>query len=670
MKSARKRIYPALSKLDPEDREKRKFAVTWSGLNYFANRSRQILHNVSGCFKSGELMALMGPSGAGKSTMLDCICGRRKSGMTGDVRISGVRSIKIGFVPQFDYLIPNLTVFETFFYAARFRGLDDDLVKEVILQFGLGFCAENFAGRCSGGQQRRLSIALEYLMKPDILILDEPTTGLDTQATQYFIAVMLELVQTNAIAVVATIHQPNAFVFKSFHRVYVLSRNGRCIYQGPPGGVVVETEKIGLRCPPFTNPADFIIEVAAADYGDQWLHLLATNVVNNVRVQAEVVELASDSSPLASMSLSKVGGWWRQMAILVGRSGLVLSRDSVLLYFRLLHGVLTGLAIGWVSGREVSKATGCLPPLEQIYSSDLNSLAKRVFTEFDQIVQNAACLFMVLMAIVFGALAPVLLIFPTEMNCVRKECRNNWYSLAAYYLSVMIVQLPLHLVVPFCLTSSVYVLSGQVASWDRFLKILVVAILTSLASEGVGQVVGAAFMNDVNSAVFVGLLMFIPLTLFAGFLVTINSMPVYFRAVSWLNYFRFAYEAFVLAIYGFGRCREEESVFFDSLNRTALRKPRWVKVALQIEKMRRAQFDQDDLDDEDYFEKEAPKELGEFERLLSLVGFEKMDQSYFIKFLQLSDDDYFRAIYFIVAYILILKIVAFFVIRAKVYRNR
>lgn len=156
------------------------------------SKSRTILKGLTGYFRSGNLTAIMGPSGAGKSTLLECVSGFRKKGLSGDVRITGSSSIKIGLIAQNDQLLNQLTVKEALLFASKLKNykqqnkeleeviVEDNyaenqsnnsstyhemLARHVMKQLGLEVCADTRSGSCSGGQRKRLSIALELISK-------------------------------------------------------------------------------------------------------------------------------------------------------------------------------------------------------------------------------------------------------------------------------------------------------------------------------------------------------------------------------------------------------------------------------------------------------------------------------------------------------------------------
>ena len=156
------------------------------------------------------------------------------------MRIRGVDEIKVGFVPQDNHLMELLTVKESFIFASKIINVNDPhfdhngLTDKLIRRFGLNSIVNTKVKRCSGGQRKRLSIAMEIISRPNILILDEPTTGLDSPSATHIIAILKELVsdKQRPTAIVTTIHQPSVRVFNAFHRIYVLSAHGKCIYHG------------------------------------------------------------------------------------------------------------------------------------------------------------------------------------------------------------------------------------------------------------------------------------------------------------------------------------------------------------------------------------------------------------------------------------------------------
>ncbi|KAK0550556.1 FAD-dependent urate hydroxylase [Tilletia horrida] len=253
--------------------------------NIFAKkRTRQVLRNISGGVKPGQLLAIVGASGAGKTTFLDILARRNKRGqVSGLVLVNGKQvqdsSFKhiSGFVDQEDTLMPTLTVYETILYSALLR-LPRDMsfaakqfrVLETMDELGLlhvrdSRIGDSASGRrgISGGEKRRVSIACELVTSPSILFLDEPTSGLDAFNAYNVIDSLSALARDFNRTVVFTIHQPRSNIVGLFDQLLLLSE-GRAIYSGPFSECVPYLRSIGKPCPDGFNVADFLIDMTAA----------------------------------------------------------------------------------------------------------------------------------------------------------------------------------------------------------------------------------------------------------------------------------------------------------------------------------------------------------------------------------------------------------------------
>lgn len=134
--------------------------------------------------------------------------------------------------------------------------LDCSLKIDMILDsLHLLHTKRTYCGTLSGGQRKRLSIALELLDNRPILFLDEPTTGLDSLSATHCVRLLHNLAHEGR-TIVCTIHQPAGTVFEMFDQVYVLA-GGRSIYQGSAENTVAFLSSNGLHCPQYHNSADY-----------------------------------------------------------------------------------------------------------------------------------------------------------------------------------------------------------------------------------------------------------------------------------------------------------------------------------------------------------------------------------------------------------------------------
>ena len=207
------------------------------------------IHNLSLTLHSGELMAIMGGSGTGKSTLLSLLNGSMKPDEGGitinghDIDEPAIRDL-IGFVPQDDLLIEELTVYQNLYYTAKlcFATLSEAEIKQRVLRtlkdLGLDAIKDLKVGSplnkfISGGQRKRLNIALELIREPAVLFLDEPTSGLSSADTEKVVNLLKEQTYKGKLIAV-NIHQPSSDVYKLFDRLLLLDRGGYPVFDGNP----------------------------------------------------------------------------------------------------------------------------------------------------------------------------------------------------------------------------------------------------------------------------------------------------------------------------------------------------------------------------------------------------------------------------------------------------
>ena len=240
--------------------------VTFKDVRYTVKvkkAEKVILDGLSGVMPAGRMTALMGPSGSGKTTLLDVLAGRKTSGaIEGEVLFAGQKLARgalrnlTGYVEQFDTLIGELSVKQMLMYTAELklppatsRADKEARVQHVITKLGLEGCADTTIGNVlqrgiSGGQAKRVNIALALITQPRVLFLDEPTSGLDSHMANEVVQ-SLHALLAEGRTIVCTIHSPTSKAFALFDDLLVL-KEGKLAFGGPLNRVEPYFEALGF----------------------------------------------------------------------------------------------------------------------------------------------------------------------------------------------------------------------------------------------------------------------------------------------------------------------------------------------------------------------------------------------------------------------------------------
>ena len=238
-----------ISKYEHTDDEVQAVEFCGRDINFRFPNSDNGMHDLSFTLHNSELLAIMGGSGTGKTTLLSLLNGSLKP-QEGSITINGhdISEPKakdlIGYVPQDDLLIEELTVYQNLWFTAKlcFEGMpDEDIdhrVMKTLKDLGLDAAKDLKVGSAinkyiSGGQRKRLNIALELIREPAVLFLDEPTSGLSSADTEKVINLLKEQTLKGKLIVV-NIHQPSSDVYKLFDRLWLLDKGGYPVFDGNP----------------------------------------------------------------------------------------------------------------------------------------------------------------------------------------------------------------------------------------------------------------------------------------------------------------------------------------------------------------------------------------------------------------------------------------------------
>ncbi|BFG36872.1 hypothetical protein CerSpe_231460 [Prunus speciosa] len=444
--------------------------LTWKDLTVTVTLSngetQKVLEGLTGYAEPGTFTALMGPSGSGKSTLLDALSSRLAANafLSGTILLNGrKRKLSFGtaaYVTQDDNLIGTLTVRETISYSARLRLPDKmswsekrALIESTIIEMGLQDCADTVIGNwhlrgISGGEKRRVSIALEILTRPRLLFLDEPTSGLDS-ASAFFVTQTLRALARDGRTVIASIHQPSSEVFELFDQLYLLS-SGKTVYFGQASDAYEFFAQAGFPCPALRNPSDHFLRCVNSDFdkvkatlkGSMKLRFEASDDPLEKITTAEAIRVLIDSYRTSQYSyaarekveeISKVKGtvldsggsqasFLMQAFTLSKRSFINMSRDFGYYWLRLVIYIVVTICIG--------------------------TIYLNVGTGYSSILARGSCASFVFGFVTFMSIGG----FPSfveDMKVFQRERLNGHYGVTAFVISNTLSAMPFLILITF-----------------------------------------------------------------------------------------------------------------------------------------------------------------------------------------------------------------------------
>ncbi|XP_077286486.1 ATP-binding cassette subfamily G member 4 [Arctopsyche grandis] len=544
-----------------------RYTVTEYSITKLTRTTKEILHGVDGYFKSGEITAIMGPSGAGKSSLLNILAGLTTNGMSGKVFVNGVERTSgeplrfqrlSKYIQQDDNSRPYLTVLEAMTVAAHLKlgySISESQkikqVEETLSMLGLEKCGKVLTGKLSGGQRKRLAVALELLSNPPVLFLDEPTTGLDSSSCSQCVSLLKRLSQEGR-TIICTIHQPSALIFEMFDKLYSLA-NGYCIYRGAVKQLLPFLSSQGFNCPPFHNPADFLIEIGIDETNVNFEELsqAATKAAEDSKslilkqsyIQSDDHNLKSimygeelDDTKNSSTSSNLVdfdaivdqssppANQFQQTWLLYKRNLITARRNYGLNLWRFLAHFCIGILFGY--------------------------LYHNVGQNSETVLANYVYLYGTLLLVVYTGKMSVTLQFPLEMEILKREHFNRWYKLGPFIISTLAIEIPFQILCCATYISISYVMTGNLLVDFRLCYFFLIAISTSLCAQSWGYFIGAT--TPVKIAVFIGPVLAVLFSVF-GFCIRLMDTPVIFRWLFHFSYFRAGFHSLVYSVYGMAR---------------------------------------------------------------------------------------------------------------------
>lgn len=561
------------------------------GIEYRFPNGRIGLHELHLAETSGKLIGIMGGSGSGKSTLLNVLNGNLKP-CQGKVTINGVdvhaqagliRGV-VGHVSQDDLLIEELTVYQNLYFNAKLcfgDQTDEDVATRVLAllqSLGLFESKDLKVGSVldktiSGGQRKRLNIALELIREPSVLFVDEPTSGLSSRDSENIMDLLKELALKGRI-IFTVIHQPSSEIFKLFDRLLLMDQEGNPVYYGDPVDAVVYFKKVTGQADSDmgqceacgnVNPEQ-IFNILEAKIVDEYGHETdqrrigpdAWNEVFRAQMEVRVAKVPDEAN--VPKSTFKAPGRIQQMVVFLRRDVLSKLANRQYVLINLLEAPLLAFVMAFFL---------------RYRSTDHGAAGQYVFRHNDNIPQY---LFIAVIVALFLGLTVAAEEVIRDRKILQREkfLSLSWSSYLVSKISVL-----------FCISavqSFLFVLVGDMVLGMQSLMLEHWAVLftTACFANVLGLNVSASFNSAKVIYIMIPVLI-IPQLLFSGIIVRFDKLHPWFaseKSVPWIGNImasRWAYEA--LAVSQFTDNGYERLFYpFDQRMKTAnWKKDLWVR---------------------------------------------------------------------------------------------
>jgi len=487
--------------------------LTWNNLSVSTKPkngvSKTLIKNVQGTI-TGGLWGIMGASGSGKTTFLSVLSLRLdtyRMQCSGDIKLNGKTFDKAllksmsGYVMQDDLVHAMLTVGETLRYTAALRmgwkytrKERDDRCDEVLKLMGIDYCRDVIVGDTrnkgiSGGERKRLCVAMELLTRPKLLFLDEPTSGLDSSTALSVMQSLKGLAESGECTVVCTIHQPQTKIYNIIDNLLLMKR-GQIVYQGSRAMAESYFAAQGYPCPEKMNPADHLLDVVTIGTHDD------KEESNLKRLTPPInMDYGIDKD---DFSVRAVQPWLFQFYILTLRNLKEKFRRWDVYAMNIFITALIGVFIGMGSWYQIGTSQASIPK------------------------RNPILFFCVIHQGVVSSLQGTYA-FPIDRALMLRERASGAYYVSAYFTSKSMVDMIFQLFLPVIFAAFVVPLTGLQNSGEKFCTFMAFNMLLAVCATSLSNMCSCLCVSIEMSTVVLACAMEIT-RLYSAFFVSPNLL--------------------------------------------------------------------------------------------------------------------------------------------------
>jgi len=503
-------------------------------------KRRDILRGVSGKVESGQMTMLMGASGAGKTTLFNVLAGRAHTvESSGSILVNGKHFGLAEFQEISAYVTQDATFLNSMtpddilgfranmllpysMSAEEKQARVDDVIEllglEEVRNVRLGEPGVSARG-LNFVQRKKLNVAAALLVKPRILFVDEPTTGLDAAMAKSVMLSLQRVANSRKLVVFCTIHQPSVFVYNLFDQALIMAL-GQIAYSGSVDNIVPHLDKLGYECDEFKNPADHVIQVLDSRDGDE------------KRVQKLIDAYHADASSSSAAS--------DESDMLVDDGTPMKRSDRIPLYGRMYQLTKRALKVTLYNDKALKASVG-----QAIIFGILIGIIYSLDNSQAGATDRVGLLFLTTTDAIFLSLQGSVFVLIAERAVFLREVADGIYSMPAYLVSKVASDLPFQVLYQFLFSVIVYFTTGLQQSLGRFLIFVLVQSLVALVGSNLGLVL-SAFTGDAATSTALAPVIIVPSMMTAGVLISTEAIPVFLRWLKHVSILRYAFTALLL----------------------------------------------------------------------------------------------------------------------------
>lgn len=508
-----------------------------------------LIDNVSGSVMSGRVLALMGPSGAGKTTLLNALAGRAPyADVTGDISF-GNRPLlpsDLMYVPQYDEIKGFSTVMEQIEFVGTMKCTDIPAMKERLLKLlevlGLFQKANVLCKDLSGGELKRVSVGMGMISNPNVLFLDEPTTGLDSTAAYFLVEYLVKLARETNVAVIMTIHQPAAIVFDMLQDLYLLE-GGRLAYEGPIEAAPGYFTSLGYSLPlpeeGITLPDFYLDLIYKAPEDPSALQLLPVSLVESTSGATttgkakEWRDLYAASPYMKDVNSSRSTEFTN--APISSENPTFFSRlESFIKFFLHSYHINPGYYL-----------------YRMLYLLLSGTYVGTIFIDLDPNTENlgdySGAIFFAIWCTLFAAVGATALIASDRRQAVE-QVKNNVLTPGIYCAGQFLASIPYNLICALIFQIVFLALTKISDQYDKIIYGIALTFSFLLLMESIMFVV-VEVVKDAMLSVTLALVVIGTLFLFAGFFVQVDEMPIWVRWMCYMIPTKYGYDGYLYIVF-------------------------------------------------------------------------------------------------------------------------